>query len=170
MTPTKAFFETMAALCECFERDPSTALIEAYWIALQDLGEPELRRGAMVCMRDLRFMPRPADIRKSAGLALSVPVKAAEAWSAARTLIAYGGGTLADPIASYVVECLGGWAVLGNRSAEENGTWTRKEFLRLYEECYLNPATVKSLESRPGPRGGGLIEADFRGALTESGE
>ena len=136
MKPTETFCVAMASLCECFGRDASKTLLDAYWLALDDLDDAALLRGAKECMRSGKFMPRPSEIRAAAGVVESVPVKAAEAWSAARTLIAYGGGTLADPVASAVVEALGGWGVLGNRSAEENATWTRKEFLRLYEEYH----------------------------------
>lgn len=151
MLNRERFSQRISVLCEAFGRDITRALLEAYWIALEELEESDFDRAVATCLKGSRFMPTPAEIRDAAGENLAV--RADAAWREVRPLISKDGGTLSDPIAKLVVESLGGWRALGNRSEDENSTWTRKEFLRLYEAYASSPRAIDSAQRRL-PRGG----------------
>jgi hypothetical protein len=152
MTRHEKFSQRMAMLCETFERDATESLLETYWFALNDLSEERLDRGVFRCLRESRFMPRPADIRHAAGEVENPAVLADVAWREVRSLISEWHRSLTDPLAELVVSSLGGWSTLEDRTEDENSTWTRKEFLRLYEEYARNPRAMESLERRELPK------------------
>lgn len=58
------FAGLMALLAVTFQVELSGPMIAAYEIALADLPIDEIEAGVHACLRQCRFMPRPADIRQ----------------------------------------------------------------------------------------------------------
>ena len=53
------FIGLMEALCATFRAEPSEALFEGYWMALDDLPIDHVRNGVAEAMRSSAHLPRP---------------------------------------------------------------------------------------------------------------
>lgn len=136
------FAAMLATLATTFNRPVTELLADAYWTALQDIPPNDLRAAVTECLRSCRFMPTPAEIREKCQP--NHALAAATEWQA---LIASfrGHPHQLAPITQRVLKLLGGPETLGNRSPQENDTWTRREFLRLYELLANSPAAAAAL-------------------------
>lgn len=131
----ESFARGINLLCEAFRHDATDAFLEAYWIGLSEIEDDAFGRAVHFVIRNSRFMPSVAEILDASGQGdMRASLRAAEAWTKIRPLISEDGGDLDDPLAQRVIAALGGWRVLGDRSVEENSTWTRKQFIDLYIE------------------------------------
>lgn len=126
--------DLLGALAEAFQREPTKALVQAYWLALKDLPIDAVEHGAFGALRECRFMPKPVEIRErihgaDAGLI------AEGAWSCLLGAIRATAGadiTFEDGAIGRIVERMGGWEYVSGLESEELLKWTRQEFLRLY--------------------------------------
>ena len=118
-------------LCGVFGRPFTKELLEGYLAALVDVPIDQVELNAITALRTGERMPVPRDLR--AGDEESDEERAGHAWNVVRACIS-SRDTPSDEIAQGIVAQLGGWRSLGNQNAEEIGTWTRKEFVRLYVE------------------------------------
>ena len=66
-TDRAAFAETLGYLAAMYDTPLSPVRIEGYWRALNDLTLDELRAGADRAGRELKFFPKPAELRELAG-------------------------------------------------------------------------------------------------------
>lgn len=62
------FAKIVAALAATFRQECSAALIDGYWMGLDDLTLDVLRRAAAQAIRTSRFMPTPHELRVLAGV------------------------------------------------------------------------------------------------------
>ena len=63
----KRFKAVIATLAEAFDRKLSEQLPEIYWQALEDLTIEDLEAASARAIRELKFFPRPADLRDFSG-------------------------------------------------------------------------------------------------------
>lgn len=47
-----------------FKKEISPETIEGYWIALEDMPDPDYEKAIKRCLRECKFLPTPADIRE----------------------------------------------------------------------------------------------------------
>lgn len=61
------FKAVMLALAETFDKTPSDLFLGLYWQALDDLTAVEFEAAAVKAIRELKFFPKPAELREFAG-------------------------------------------------------------------------------------------------------
>lgn len=150
------FAAGIGLLCEAFRKEPTKAMLRAYWLALHDMSVDDFGRAVQVCLRECKFLPSPAEIRERCGV--SHEITAAQQWDhvMARYRVTGGSEGDLDEVARKVLGLLGGYKRIGNRSSDENDTWTRKEFIRLYSELAGKPdpnapdAFIEAVANRKG--------------------
>lgn len=145
-----AFAEIMAGLAITFSADANRVLLQSYWAALQDLELADVRRAAGRALRELKFFPKPVELRELSG-ALSLDDRAAVAWGAfakaAACVGAYSSVAFDDPLIHATVRNLGGWQALCAKPKEDFDVWVRKDFERTY--AALAAAGVTAEQSAP---------------------
>ena len=129
------FNNALQALMVLFRVESTAALIEAYWVALNDLDVDDVLAGIARSMRECEFMPPPAQIRNRAG-GISVERRGLLAWNSVVEAIrehgAWVGVTFDDPVTGLVVRDLGGWSAICGTNSDELHKWTRQGFLKMY--------------------------------------
>lgn len=130
------FALVVSALAATFNRDATEALLEGYWIGLNDLALPAVKRAAAVAMRECRFMPTVVELRDLAG-ELSPQGRAVLAWGILEKTVLLVGGYKSvdfdDPCLNATVRNLGGWERICEMPADEFDKWLRKDFERTYQ-------------------------------------
>lgn len=130
----KNFKAAIAALASTFGRVVEPAMLKGYEIGLADLTDDQLAGAMAIALREARFMPSPAELRDFVGA--GTKAGGLVAWDAVRgAMRRYGYTSSVDfgPLTNAVVRNLGGWRRLDDTPTAELETWTRKEFLRVYE-------------------------------------
>lgn len=143
---TKQFGEELAALCAAFGRELTEPTILAYWIGLQDLPLADVQQAIHRALRECKYMPVPAEIRRLAG-GISTQERAIMAWDVVRkNLNPYESVNFDDPIVNATIRNMGGWLRLCSMETEEFNVWARKEFERIY--CALTQAGISEEQGR----------------------
>ena len=103
-----SFAGVLAMLAETFNTDIGPRGVDGYWVALQTLSFADFTAAVHACLRECRFMPKPAEILERAP-AGNVDMLAAQAWESVTKVSHRGGDKLPDPVANRVVAMMGGW-------------------------------------------------------------
>jgi hypothetical protein len=123
------------SLAANFGKPAETALLEGYWMALEDLPLEAVARAVRSAIRQCQHMPRGAELRQLAG-EMSNTTRAVHAWSVLQKAIgqhgAYCSVDFDDPVLNATVRNLGGWQKLCATTTDEFEKWTRKDFERIY--------------------------------------
>ena len=129
------FMALLRALFETFGVQPTQGQILGYRMALDGLDVADVEQGIGRAIRELKFMPKPAELRELAGV-MPAPTRAILAWGAVKkavhALSAYGSPDFDDPVINATTRNMGGWVRLCGRDASEFDTWVRKDFERIY--------------------------------------
>jgi len=129
------FTRSMAMLFEMYDRKPSGAIMEGYWLVLQDMSDQEFTSSikSILSSRTYASLPKPAEI-----LEYSRPDTesiATIAWSDVERAIskagAYQSVTFEDKVVNSVIDALGGWVWLCSQDIAEI-KWIKKDFNKLY--------------------------------------
>ena len=159
------FVKAMESMSGTFRQEVTAPMLDGYWAALKHLPIRDFGVAVAECLKSAKFMPVPAEIlERCAG---PIALRAAAAWGEVADWCWRGGHDLKDPVANRVVALLGGWKVLGGESSKEFHTWTRKEFLRIYEELAGNRAAMDALEAGDADMGLGIDEVAEKLRLLE---
>lgn len=139
-----AFAVLVEALAATFRIEVTEALLEGYWMALDDLPLAAVRDAACKAMRQCQHMPRGVELRQLAG-EVSAETRAVKAWGEVMQKIAGSGSWMspgfADPTITATVRNLGGWQHLCSLSKDELEKWVRKDFERVYRALAESGAT-----------------------------
>lgn len=132
------FFVAFAALCVTFNREATDPLTEAYWMTCSDLELLEFREAVRRAMLECEFFPKPAELRKLCGNAVTGEHRAIAAWDdALKAVTRYGSWTpvdFSDSLINAAIRNLGGWLTFcGRLTGAEEEKWLRKEFVQTYE-------------------------------------
>jgi hypothetical protein len=131
------------ALCERFNREPSTLLAAMYFDSLRErLSDEEFVAAASSIFESHRYWPSPRDfIQEAKG---SAQADALEQWSRCQRQMRGASGVAAelDAAGQRAVELLGGMHRL-RQTVLEQVQWVRKDFLALYQQ-------VREVEERQG--------------------
>src|SRR4051812_2175248 len=113
MGARETFTAGMTMLGTTFNRPLDRVLLDAYWGALAELSDEEMKRAIGQAMMRCRSMPVPAELLAFAGRApRGVAGDAVEAWEAVRRAIDvydYTDGVDFGPLVNAVVRNIGGW-------------------------------------------------------------
>lgn len=147
MTNREAFATALAVLASTFNRVLDPAAIEGYWLALGDLDEGEYKAAIARALREIKFMPTPAELLAFARPPRNIAVEAAEAWEAVKGAIQRYDYTVATidfgPLVNTVLRSMGSWEWLCEQG-EDAMVWRRKDFDRLYEAFASRPEAWRS--------------------------
>jgi hypothetical protein len=155
----KRFVEIMTFIGTVYSKELSTEQLKAWFRVLEDLDVGDIETAADAHMRESRFMPTPAELRKK--LEPQNRQMALIAWAEVPGLLRNSrAAKSADPVTERVVQDLGGWVALGQKTADQL-VWIEKEFATRYE-MYAELGTDVTAIS--GPRKGlrlvGTIKQD----------
>lgn len=139
----KRFIELMAALASSFGREADQAMLLGYRLALGDLPLEKIESAVGRAIRELKFMPSPAEVRELAGV-LTPQNRAGLAWvaftRAASRVGEYRTVDFDDRLINATVYNLGGWVPCIDRLGEPKGDqFLRKDFERIYMGLLINP-------------------------------
>lgn len=131
----REFANALSAVAVTFGTELDKPILAAYWMALSDLDLNALQSACSRALRELTFFPKPAELRKLAGIVASSS-RAMLAWeSVAKTTQRLGARRSVDfddPVINATVRSMGGWERLCRMEREEFAVWGRKEFERIY--------------------------------------
>lgn len=144
------FAVLIEALAATFRVEVTEALLEGYWMALDDLPLAAVRNAACKAMRQCQHMPRGVELRQLAG-EVSAETRAVKAWGQVMQKIAGSGSWMSpgfsDPTITAAIRNLGGWQHLCSLPKDELEKWTRKDFERIYPA--LAESGVTEDQTRP---------------------
>jgi len=149
------FAECLAQLGHVFGRPVDAALADAYWRALDDLPLERVQGAVRRAVRESRGFPAPAVLRTLAGADVNARLQDLRGYMR-RFPLSYPTDLSADLKAA--VRTLGGWARVGNLTADE----LAREFRAAYEAEPAAPeappaitANVRQLTGTIGKKQGG---------------
>lgn len=135
------FHRIMMAMGAVFGTQVTEAMLDAYWMALEDLELDELARAAKAMISGSEFFPRPVQIRRAAG-EKSPEDRAADAWVCfEQAWRRYSSAELdfEDSLINATVRAIGGPAALGDKTVDE-WPWVQKAFEKTYARyCQYPP-------------------------------
>lgn len=142
----------IAAVAATFRSEATTAMIQGYWMGLQDLPVESVEQALAASLRTSRFMPTAAELRELAGVP-STEDSALLAWASLDRAVsehgAYQSVDFEDKTINATVRHLGGWERICGLPAEEFDKWLKKEFLRVYE-AFQRSGGIRDLEGSLG--------------------
>ncbi len=129
------FLPILNTLSSTFSKSLDELAIEAYWVTLSALTQPEFRAAALKALqRKEPFMPTPGQLLDFAGKGDDTEARAAFAWEQVRGAIrkhdSYASVDF-GPLVNAIVRNMGGWIRLCDMTRDE-APWKRKEFERVY--------------------------------------
>lgn len=131
----QTFATLIHALASAFRVEATTALMQGYWLGLEDLAFEDVERAVGQALRSSQRMPAPAELRELAG-EMPAAMRAVRAWDALKGAMrrhgAYQSIEFDDRAINAAVRSLGGWQRLCSLESEELDKWTRKDFEKAY--------------------------------------
>ena len=172
------FGVAISTLLELHGREKSEGMLDLYWESLKDLTAPEFRAAVVRASRELKFLPKPSELRDLAlgNLAQQKMLNAAAAWEvvhAAMVKYDYTHSVDFGPLTNAVVRNMGGWLWLCGRSLNDL-TFDRKKFEELHQAMAGSSIGAERSAPLPGQFGGKPIlfqipgEPERRLALPET--
>lgn len=147
------FAVLIEALCSAFGKEPSEALLEAYWIGLGDLDANEVQVAVATSIRQCKFFPAASELRGLAG-AMAAADRASRAFAAAKAGAArvgrYSSVSFDDPLINACIRSMGGWRRFCSMPAEELEVWGRKQFEQSYSGFAQAGVSREACEYLPG--------------------
>jgi len=129
------FVQAIAALAATFRQEATEALIEGYWLGLEDLDVRAVKGAAVQAMRQSRYMPAVAELRELAGV-LAPADRAVLAWNVVQKARAihgyYDSVDFDDPVINATIRTLGGWERFEERFDRDEVKWIRQDFEKTY--------------------------------------
>lgn len=139
MTKRQSFAVVMTMLAETYRQTVTDAMLDGYWLVLEELSETELKAAARKAMATQTFMPAPAELLRYARPVVKPETGALIAWQAVRKAIDkydWNVGTIDfGPLVNATIRNLGGWDTLCRATIPEldNPGWLRKRFEEVYQ-------------------------------------
>lgn len=131
----REFSRMFSVLAATFRVESSTALLEGYWLGLEDMPLEQVRTAVKRALRECKFMPTAFELRSLSG-EMPAAVRAVSAWQdllkAIRKHGAWYSVDFQDRLINATVRALGGWREVCAKEADDLHVWTKKEFERVY--------------------------------------
>lgn len=126
-----AFGAVISALARSFRVEPDEALVEGYWMGLEDLSLDGVKMAVREAIRSSEFMPKPVELRRLAG-ETTPGERAAKAWAEVLVLARNSrNAEHPDPAVESLVRRLGGWLKIG-QTDEAKLDFMRRDFVDLF--------------------------------------
>jgi hypothetical protein len=131
------FAIAVGALFASFGQDSTKALMQGYWLGLNDLELHQVQIAVASALKRCKFLPRPAELRELLGVNISEEDTATAAWGdvlRAVRLGPYKHIDFEDKLCNAVIRNLGGWVTFVQRFSDaEAEKWTRLDFIKCYK-------------------------------------
>lgn len=141
------FLLLIESLAAAFGVSVEPALLEGYWLGLDDLPIEALASAVRLAIRQSERMPRPRELRSLAG-DMPNDARAVQAWGVVSRSVgrfgAYASVNFDDPVINATIRNLGGWPLICTKTVEEFETWLRKDFERIYASLARNGVTEEA--------------------------
>ncbi|HET8689380.1 MAG TPA: DUF6475 domain-containing protein [Methanosarcina sp.] len=130
------FKSHMGMLFEMYDRQPTRALLDGYYLVLQDMTDDEFKQAikSILSSRTFASLPKPAEILEA--VKPDTESIAVLIWQDIERAMIKGGVyaslTFEDNVVNSVVESLGGWIHLCKMDTDEL-KWVRKDIKKLYD-------------------------------------
>lgn len=137
----EAFLAAINTLCGTFRVEATEALLDGYWLALEDVEAGAVKAAVGRALRTCERMPAPADLRKLIGE--SGAVAAMDAWDAVvRAIRSLGSHRTVDfgLVVNATVRNLGGWRQICMTDSDELHSFVRKRFEETFTAMSQRPA------------------------------
>lgn len=161
------FAVLITSLAAAFGKDPEPALVDAYFMALEDLKIHDVEAACKEAVRTCEFFPRPVQLRRLAGEP-DTKTKALGAWHDMVTIRDGMHGTLidtkdhpTDTIANKALALLGPMTLI----SDWEGPWAQKRFLENYEMLFDQERAQSRLDADRA-----LSTGEARGLLPEGSD
>lgn len=154
----KKFAYGLAGLAKGLQGRLDEQTIEVYFMALEDLDDASFERACGRALRELKFFPRPAELRALAG-EHTAGERAIAAWMELKRATASVGHrasvTFEDVAINGAVRSMGGWERLCGANAEDLERFERPRFIAAYNAFARSipadfAAHLPGLEERAG--------------------
>lgn len=155
MAKTETIANCMTMLSETYRQKLTRSTLEAYRIALEDIGDEDLLAACTEALKQCKFMPVPAELREFVHAAGDSPEsRAVKAFAVVdRAVQRLGRGKTVqfdDPLINAAINLCGGWLRFCDATLENFNTWLRKEFCREYAGLVRRPPTAEMCRPSPG--------------------
>ena len=148
----RKFTVLIRALASAFGKTPEPAMLEGYWMGLDDLPLEGLKRACARAARQCTFMPKPVELRQMLGH-LSPETRSLKAWDAVIGAIPAVGGyqsvQFSDALTNASVRLAGGWPMLCRMGERELG-FARRNFESHYRALLEAPPRAEDCRHVPG--------------------
>lgn len=156
------FANLMTFMGEVYDKPIAKERMAAWFELLRDYDIDSVERAAQTHMRESKFMATPAELIER--MKPSTEQAAMLAWVEVPTLLRNSrAAKSADPVTERVIQDLGGWVWLGQKTAQEL-VWIAKEFASRYEMYAQHGTDVAAIS---GPRTGLRLSGGVAGLLRE---
>jgi hypothetical protein len=131
----KVFLEGISLIAELYDKKPSKSLLNLYYTTLQELSDEDFKSAINTIARTNKYncMPKPAEILENVNG--TQKEESLKAWcyvlSAIGNVGAYRSPTFEDGAIARVINHLGGWVYLCDKTSEEL-KWIEKDFEKFY--------------------------------------
>lgn len=148
------FAVAIGALFASFGQDATQAIMQGYWLGLNDLELGQVQQSVSMALKRCKFLPKPAELRDLIGENLSDDDCALAAWGdvlKAVRLGPYKHIDFDDKLCNAVIRNLGGWVTFLERFADaEAEKWLRLDFVKCYKSFAKSGVSGELIEPLAG--------------------
>jgi hypothetical protein len=149
-TRQEQIVQSLRALFGAFAAEATDDVLRGYAIGVGDMEPESLRIAVVTAIRECEFLPKPVQLRKFAGQAVSAESLAIAAWGDVLRAVPLGpwkAVDFADKRINATLRLLGGWpAIIERFAGAEDEKWLRLEFVKVYQSL---GGSVGDEQSRP---------------------
>ena len=148
------FAIAIGALFASFGQDATQAIMQGYWLGLNDLELTQVQQSVAIALKRCKFLPKPAELRDLLGLNVSEDDRAVAAWGdvlKAVRLGPYKHVDFQDKLCNAVIRNLGGWVTFLERFSDaESEKWLRIDFVKCYKAFAKSGVNGELIQALPG--------------------
>lgn len=148
------FAVAIGALFASFGQDATQAIMQGYWLGLNDLDLSQVQQSVAMALKRSKFLPKPAELREFVGANASEDDLAMSAWGdvlKAVRLGPYKHVDFEDKLCNAVIRNLGGWVTFLERFKDaESEKWLRFDFVKCYKSFAKSGVNGEMIEPLAG--------------------
>lgn len=148
------FAVAIGALFASFGQDATQAIMQGYWLGLNDLELGQVQQSVAMALKRCKFLPKPAELRELIGENLSEDDCALAAWGDVLKAVCLGPYKhidFDDKLCNAVIRNLGGWVTFLERFSDaESEKWLRLDFVKCYKSFAKSGVSGELIEPLAG--------------------
>ncbi len=152
MLPPEKMYPGLRMLFANFAAEADEDQIRCYVLGLADLGEEAFNSAILRAIRELKFLPKVAELRELAGEKRDGESRAIAAWSdvlQAVRLGPYKHVSFEDRLCNAAIRNLGGWPKFHERYCNDE-KWVRLDFIKTYKSFVSSGVNGEVCQPLPG--------------------